>query len=234
MVWPTWLAPVLLLLEVMAQPTSVTLDDEGGEEAGLSKPANKKSEYSKLLVEHERISKKQTSTMKHVYSFVTNKDAGKQTPKKKKGESKKKQTDTKSSDSDKKESTGETTLADGEGEEDKQKAKVQPPTPSIPPIPLLQVMMHTETQEACMKLCLQLLGLKSKKGVIDKAHLERVCPSPIVVNGKCPLAEFHVSIHSALCRYSCAPNHFFSYLDPIGQVTSISSTGYFVFEYGWS
>ena len=186
MVWPTWLAPVLLLLEVMAQPTSVTLDDEGGEEAGLSKPANKKSEYCKLLVEHERISKKQTSTMKHVYSFVTNKDAGKQTPKKKKGESKKKQTDTKSSDSDKKESSDGTTSADGEGEEDKQKAKVQPPTPSVPPIPLLQVMMHTETQEACMKLCLQLLGLKSKKGVIDKAHLEKVCPSPIVVNGKCP------------------------------------------------
>lgn len=180
MVWPTWLAPVLLLLEVMAQPTSVTLDDEGGEEAGLSKPANKKSEYGKLLAEHERISKKQTSTMKHLYSLVTNKDAGKQTPKKKKkDEAKKKQTDKKASGSDKQESSDGT-------EEDKQKAKAQPPTPSIPPIPLLQVMMHTDTQEACMKLCLQLLGLKSKKGVIDKVHLERVCPSPIVVNGKCP------------------------------------------------
>ena len=40
---------VLLILEVMAQPTSVTLDDEGGEEVGTSKPANKKSEYGKVL-----------------------------------------------------------------------------------------------------------------------------------------------------------------------------------------
>ena len=34
-----------------------------------------------------------------------------------------------------------------------------------------------------MLLCLQLLGLKSKKGVIDKTHVEKVCPQdPAVVN----------------------------------------------------
>lgn len=46
MVFPKWLASALLLLEIMAQPTSVTLVD--GEEAGESKPANKKSEYGKV------------------------------------------------------------------------------------------------------------------------------------------------------------------------------------------
>ena len=28
MAWPTWLTPALLLLEVMAQPTSITLEDD--------------------------------------------------------------------------------------------------------------------------------------------------------------------------------------------------------------
>ena len=72
-VWPIWLAPglsfviildlfislapnkssilnsVLLLLEVMAQPTSVMLDEEGCEEGGVTKLLNKKSEYGKIL-----------------------------------------------------------------------------------------------------------------------------------------------------------------------------------------
>lgn len=46
MAFPKWLASALLLLEIMAQPTSVTLVD--GEEAGESKPANKKTEYGKV------------------------------------------------------------------------------------------------------------------------------------------------------------------------------------------
>lgn len=50
MVWPTWLPPALLILEVMAQPTSVMLEDEGSEDGGTPKPANKKSEYGKVIV----------------------------------------------------------------------------------------------------------------------------------------------------------------------------------------
>ena len=174
MAWPTWLTPALLLLEVMAQPTSVTLEDDA--------PANKKSEYGKLLVEHKKISTSQEKAMKNVYSLVTNnKDDSKATPKKSKkaGESKKKKhTDKKSSD---KTSDGDRAT---EGES-KEKAEVDPKT-NPPPIPLLHAMMRTETQEACMLLSLQLLGLKSKpkKGGMDKAHLERVCPPPAVVNGE--------------------------------------------------
>ena len=33
-----------------------------------------------------------------------------------------------------------------------------------------------------MLLCLQLLGLKSKKGTIDKGYQEKVCPPPKIVN----------------------------------------------------
>lgn len=40
----------------------------------------------------------------------------------------------------------------------------------------------SESAEACMMLCLQLLGLKLKKGAIDKAHLEKICPPPIIVD----------------------------------------------------
>ena len=177
MAWPTWLTPALLLLEVMAQPTSVTLEDDV--------PANKKSEYGKLLAEHKKISTSQEKAMKNVYSLVTNnKDVSKATPKKSKkaGESKKKKLDDKKSSD--KSSGSDAPATEGES---KEKAEVDPSPPTNPPpIPLLHAMMRTETQEACMLLCLQLLGLKSKpkKGGIDKAHLERVCPPPVVVNGE--------------------------------------------------
>lgn len=174
MAWPTWLTPALLLLEAMAQPTSVTLEDDAS--------SNKKSEYGKLLAEHKKISTSQEKAMKNVYSLVTNnKDASKATPKKPKksadSKKKKQEVDKKSSDSDAPATEGEA----------KEKAEVDPSPPTNPPpIPLLHAMMRTETQEACMLLCLQLLGLKSKpkKGGIDKAHLEKVCPPPVVVNGE--------------------------------------------------
>jgi hypothetical protein len=164
-VWPRWLAPSLLFLEMMAQPTSVTLVEEGGEEG---KPPNKKSEYGKVLTEHRSIHKRQTQTLKNILLAVSNKDSGKFTPKKKKDlESSKKQSCGKNSDA-------------TAGDEGKQKVDVQP-SPLLN-IPTFLPFLHSETQEACMILCLQLLGLKSKKGVIDKAHLERVCPPPEIVN----------------------------------------------------
>ena len=242
-----WLAPVLLLLEVMAQLTSITLDDEIGDD----KPANKKSEYGKLVAEHKSLNKKQTSMMKHVYASVT-KDSQ---PKKKKPKSaksafmffsvakrasiveanpdasfgdigklvgrawkdlddkteyekmaaddakryKKEMAEYKKNPNQDKKTSGKTDSdtpaasaggnvtekekATGGDVKEKEKPAPPPSTISLPPIPLLQAMMHTETQEACMLLCLQLLGLKSKKGVIDKVHLEKVCPQdPTVVN----------------------------------------------------
>ena len=90
-VWPDWLAPALLLLEVMASPTSVALDEE--------ETPHKKSEYSKVLAEHKSLSKKQAQVVKCIFSAVSNTELGKMTPKKKK-ESKyiKKQSNAKNSD----------------------------------------------------------------------------------------------------------------------------------------
>ncbi|KAL7543885.1 hypothetical protein ACHAXR_013277 [Thalassiosira sp. AJA248-18] len=163
MVWPRWLAPALLLLEVMAQPTSITLDIE---EAGQSKPANKKSEYGKVLAYRKKHTALVAKTTKSVFSTVMSKEVGKVTPKKRKEMDSKKQSDKKTSDT-------------PVGDTGKQKAQ-PPPLPSIPTfLPLL----HSESAEACMMLCLQLLGLKkSKKGVIDKVHLDKVCPPPVIVN----------------------------------------------------
>lgn len=75
-VWPNWLAPALLLLEVMASPTSVTLDEE--------ETPQKKSEYSKVLAEHNSLSKKQALTVKSIFSAVSNNELGKMTSKNKK------------------------------------------------------------------------------------------------------------------------------------------------------
>ena len=161
-VWPRWLAPALLFLEVMSQPTSVTLDEEGGEEG---KPTHKY--YGKVLTEHKRQIQKQSQMLKSILLAVSNKESGKTTPKKKKdAETSKKESYEKSSDSKK-------------CEEDKPKLDVQPS--SLLSIPQLLPLLHSETQEACMILCLQLLGLRSKKALIDKAHLERACPPPEIV-----------------------------------------------------
>jgi hypothetical protein len=104
------------------------------------------------------------STLKHVFSTViNNKDAGKITPKKNKD-------------------SGEKLVDTPAGVECDHSPKDQ--SASLPQLPPFLPLLHTETQEACMLLCLQLLGLKTKKGVIDQAHLKRVCPPPIILNGK--------------------------------------------------
>lgn len=164
MVWPRWLAPALLLLEVMAQPTSVTLVNDDGDDEAPSKPASKKSEYGKVLAEH----KKQTSKLARTTKSIMSKDAAKlMTPKKKKDTPSKKQGDKKATD----------TPGDEEGKE-----KSNEESSPLPSIPTFLPLLHTETAEACMLLCLQLLGLRSKKGTIDKDHVKKVRPPPAVVN----------------------------------------------------
>ena len=142
----------------MAQPTSVILTvDDGGDDF------KKKSEYGKVLTEHKRLKSIMSKTAKSVFtlSSVTAKEAGKTiTPKHKKRK------------------TNETTEVGGE--EGKQTSNSQPNP--LPPIPTFFPLLHSETAEACMMLCLQLLGLKSKKGTIDKAYQEKVCPPPKIVN----------------------------------------------------
>ena len=70
------------------------------------------------------------------------------------------------------------------GEEGKPKSEEKAATPPTPNIPALLPLLHSETQKSCLLLTLQLLGLKSKKGVIDKVHIERMCPPPNVLNGE--------------------------------------------------
>ncbi len=83
MAWQRWLAPALLLLEVMAQPTSLVNDAD--DEEAASKPANRKSEYGKVLAEHRKQASKLAKTARSVFAAAMGKDAGKAaTPKKKK------------------------------------------------------------------------------------------------------------------------------------------------------
>ncbi|KAL9185952.1 hypothetical protein ACHAXT_003729 [Thalassiosira profunda] len=164
--WPRWLAPVLLLLEVMAQPTTVTLE---GVEAGQSK----RSELGKVLAEHKKKTAALAKTAKSVFSTVMDKEVGKATPKKKKeAEDAKKQSQEKSE------------PGDSPAEDDKDdKPKASEQTAPLPPIPTYLPLLPDASSEALGKLCLQLLGgLKLKKGVVDKAHLEQVSPPPSITN----------------------------------------------------
>ena len=61
-VWPRWLSPAILLLDVMAQPTSVEMQDEaeeGGQATATNRPS-KKTEYGRTMAEHEK-SKQRTA-----------------------------------------------------------------------------------------------------------------------------------------------------------------------------
>lgn len=51
-VWPRWLSPAMLLLDVMAQPTSVEMKDEADDMAA-NRPS-KKTEYGRTMAEHEK------------------------------------------------------------------------------------------------------------------------------------------------------------------------------------
>jgi hypothetical protein len=83
MIWPKWLAPTLLLLEVMAQPTSVSLEDDKEADSDDHK---KKGEFTKVLSEHKKQTSMLSKASKQLITTLQKEDA-----KKKKKEKKNKQ-----------------------------------------------------------------------------------------------------------------------------------------------
>lgn len=69
MIWPRWLAPTILLLEVMAQPTSVSLEGANDNESD-SDDYKKKGEYAKVLSEHKKQTSMSTKTTKQLISSL--------------------------------------------------------------------------------------------------------------------------------------------------------------------
>jgi len=166
--WPRWLSPVLLLLEVMAQPTAVSLDEtEDEDENGNSKSASKKGEFGRVLAEHKKQSAALAKATRQVFSAI-HKDPTIPIKKKKGKDSEVKK---KASDAGQCESIELSQSTSKAGAHSAMVSSIPPYLPLILP----------ETAEACMLLCLQLLGLRSKK-CPDKALLERVCPPPTVVH----------------------------------------------------
>lgn len=132
------------------------------------------------------------------------KDAGKMTPRRNKD-------------------SGENPVNDAPaGEESKRNIKAQSAT--LPQIPPFLPLLHSDTQEACMMMCLQLIGLKTRKGVIDRAHQERVCPPPIILNCECFVMGYR------FCSFNFSLMHSILWLKPIssfaidGTTPSLSSS----------
>ena len=146
MIWPRWLAPTLLLLEAMAQPTSVSLVGFK-EDKDLDPDDNtKKGEYAKVLSEHKKQTVMLAKTTKQLISSLQ-----KDTDTKKKKDKKFKQ-------------------SNGDKHDDNGASSIQ-----IPPFLPLILYEHTEQ---CMIMCLQLLGLRTKK----TSTTEQVSPPPGVVS----------------------------------------------------
>ena len=146
MIWPRWLAPTLLLLEVMAQPTSVSLEDANDDKDSESDDNKKKGEFAKVLSEHKKQTSLLTKTTKQLISSLQ-----KDTDAKKKKDKKSKQ-------------------SNGDKHDDEGASFIQIP-------PFLPLILH-EHAEQCMIMCLQLLGLRSKKA----STTEQVSPPPGLVN----------------------------------------------------
>ena len=81
MIWPKWLAPTLLLLEVMAQPTSVSLEDDKGADSDDHK---KKGEFTKVLSEHKKQTSMLSKASKQLITTLQKEDTKKKKEKKNK------------------------------------------------------------------------------------------------------------------------------------------------------
>lgn len=167
-VWPCWLAPSLLLLELMAQPTTISLEDESEmvAETGTVK-MGKKGEFAKVMAEHKKQTAAMAKSTKQVFSLLY-KEGNVSFPKKKKEKST--------------ESTKQRNMHQDRGSvatgqdipENKEHAQNSP----LPPLPTLFPLIHFDDAEASMRLCLQLLGLRSARKLLNKQQLEKSCPPP--------------------------------------------------------
>jgi hypothetical protein len=146
MIWPRWLSPTLLLLEVMAQPTAVSLEGAKEDKDSDSDDNKKKGEFAKVLSEHKKQTSMLAKATKQLMSSLQ-KDADT----KKKKEKRNKQ-------------------SNGDRHDDESASSIQIP-------PFLPLILH-EHAEQCMIMCLQLLGLRTKK----PSSTEQVSPPPGVVN----------------------------------------------------
>lgn len=167
--WPCWLGPSLLLLELMAQPTSIPLEDENENDADTSgAKAGKKGDFARVMAQH----KKQSSALaKHTKNVLTtlNKDSNSSSTKKKKG---------KGSDVTKPTKTGQSGDSSDCHSDNKSNKKEIPQPLTLPRLPSMLPLLHFEDAEAAMRLCLQLLGLRSARKILDPDQLERACPPP--------------------------------------------------------
>lgn len=165
MIWPRWLAPTLLLLEVMAQCTSVSLEDVAGVKDSESDDNKKKGEFSKVLSEHKKQTSMLTKTTKQLISSLQ-----KDSVSKKKKDKKSKQ-------------------SNGDRHDDYGASYIQIP-------PFLPLILY-EHAEQCMIMCLQLLGLRTRKS----STTEQISPPPGVVNAILALLirVVHSQKTAALC-----------------------------------
>ena len=166
--WPCWLAPSLLLLELMAQPSSLKLEDEK-ETEGETK-SGKKGDFARVMQEHKKQATALAKQTKHVFT-VLNKDVNPTSHKKKKG----KNSETKPS------KAPESGNSSTPSKDAASKNEAQQPL-TLPQLPTMLPLIHTEDAEASMRLCLQLLGLRSARKVQDADQLQKTCPPPNIVH----------------------------------------------------
>jgi hypothetical protein len=152
----------------MAQPTTISLEDESelGAETGTAK-TGKKGEFAKVMAEQKKQIAAMAKSTKHMFSLL-HKEGNVSFPKKKKGKST--------------ESTKQRNMHQGGGSaataQDNSENKEQAQHPPLPQLPTLFPLIHFEDAEASMRLCLQLLGLRSARKLLDQTQLEKSCPPP--------------------------------------------------------
>ena len=149
----------------MAQPTTVSLehDSEAADSDIGAAKAGKKGDFAKVQTEHKKQTAALTKLTKHTFTVLC-KDANISSAKKKKGKHNEL----------KHHSQGQTSESAVHKDTSSKKGNVQ--ALQLPCLPTILPLIHFEDAEASMRLCLQLLGLRSSRKVLDTNQLERVCP----------------------------------------------------------
>lgn len=182
MEWPCWLGPSLLLLELMAQPSSISLEDENENDADSSGvKVGKKGDFARVLAQHKKQNSALAKHTKHVLTAL-HKDLNSSSTKKKKVKNadfaKPPKTDQYFSSTTMQQQHEKGDSSDCHTDEKNNNKKEVPQPLTLPRLPSILPLIHFEDAEAAMRLCLQLLGLRSARKVLDPDQLEKACPPP--------------------------------------------------------
>ena len=186
--WPKWLPPVLLLLDVFAQPTAAAIEcDKNNKDEihteGTASSSSRRSEFTRACIERKKYSSYVSKAAEEIFATMNGNAQSLTSKKKRQKEKLGKKHD--SINIDEKKSKKPESQSEQTGEE-KEVAKASDTDGSVresfPPIPVYTPLIPSEEAETCVSICLRLLRHRPKGQISDQDKAQMLSPPPGIVH----------------------------------------------------